>query len=222
MIRNLLSGPFNTILRVKRNTVNLILIKHIPLELVNGHRGFAANPLLYQVLFGEQSGSCEHQKPSSTFVLVEAIRYFGLPEILESQSLEFECLFKGETRGELNDVAPYLVKINAHDKLTENLLTGTSPSDPPWMMWPRGGAVFLRSTMKTGDLVRHFRKFTRLFDQNTKRWNYFRFFAPETMLNTIAHMDEAAFNTFSSGIEMFVVPNGNASITCLSYQSQGG
>lgn len=183
----------------------------ITLEVINGQRPLDHNQDLYDVLFGQTPSTA-----SSTYVFLEAARYFGLVEMLESQQATFCCLFSGAAAKELRDVAPYLVKVAQDDKLIKNLLSGTNDDDPPWMMWPSSGAVFLRSGLKLPDLRSHFRHFTRLYDDESEKWNYFRFFAPEVMLNTVANMDDDVFGVFSKDIDMFVVPDGKDRAVCLT------
>lgn len=189
-------------------------IARIELTLSGSQRLLSKNPLLDAALFGAETSS-SNVAPSKTYAILEGARYFAPRETIESSGLPFECLFKGDSENTLADVAPYLVELNRDASLLSKLLRGHSEDDPPWMMWPKRGASFFRSAHSMDELKRHFRKYTRLFDQATGHWNYFRFYAPEVMLNVISHMEHERFDDFSKGIESFVIPDGLNAVTVL-------
>ncbi|EPX78583.1 DUF4123 domain-containing protein [Litoreibacter arenae] len=190
----------------------------VSLVLAGPDRRLEDNPELEACLFGtpDWSGS---GKETQTFVLLEAARFFGLPEMLETSGLEYGCLFQGGSSSELADVAPYLLRLTPDAELLRHLLSGRGPDDPPWQMWPRAGACFLRSAADLTTLIKHFRKFTRVFDERTGRWNYFRFYAPEVMLSVVANMERAQFERFTKGIDYFAVPNGTDNLAILRLEA---
>lgn len=143
------------------------------------------------------------------YALLEAARFPGLRETLDGGALDYACLFQGAAAKELGDVAPYLVQLPADHPFTRQLLTPWQAGGPYWHHWGQNGVTLLRSSGSLEDLLRHFRKFTRLFDPARSRWNYFRFYAPETLRGMIAHMNPAPFATFAAPV-LFFLTEGRA------------
>ena len=157
--------------------------------------------LLAGLAFGDLGavwGPAEVDAPVRCYALLEAARYEGLPEKLEGSVLEYASLMRGDAAGDLRDVAPYLVALPEDHQLSRHLLTPKKDADAHWQRWGTGSVTMFRSASPLADLVQHFRKFTRIFDDAQARWNYFRFYAPETMRGLVAHMKPAPFAQFSA------------------------
>ncbi len=191
------------------------LYEIVTMTVAEGHRALNGNPALARALFGPVDWHTDG-KSSKTYALLDAARLFGLKELLEGSGLIFECLFTAEAAEELGDVAPYLVQLQPDCNLTRALLSGVTKGGPPWEMWPLGGASFLRSDMEISALRRHFRKFTRLFDDSTGRWNFFRFYAPEVMMSIVANMEPEGFRSFTKGIDLLAIPQGTDRMAILA------
>ena len=158
--------------------------------------GRALTDFLQRLCFQPAPTLWPDQSEDGCFALLEAARYPDLPEVLEASGLEHACLFKRQAYEELRDVAPFLVRLEPEHLFTRRLLTPASEDAPHWQRWGRGVAL-IRSDQGLEELLRHFRKYTRIFDPSQKRWTYFRFYAPETLRSLIAHMQPPAFETFS-------------------------
>ncbi len=110
-----------------------------------------------------------------TYAILDAAKIEGLPEMLEASGLEHRCLFKGSAFDELQDVAPWLVRLEKDSAFTRNLFTR---GDAPWHLWDREPGLYVRSRAAMNELWAHFRKFTKVQDEHG-RWIYFRFWEPD-------------------------------------------
>ncbi len=116
-------------------------------------------------------GEVERVPPLRTYAVLDAARVLNLAELLETSGLEHRCLFKGEAYDELKDVAPWLVALEEGNAFTRHLFTaGTTP----WCLWDQAPGIYARSRAPLDLIWRHFRKFTRVKDDQGK-WYYFRF-----------------------------------------------
>lgn len=106
-----------------------------------------------------------------TYAILDAAKVPNLPNLLENSGLEHSCLFKDDAYDEMKDVAPWLVRLEEDTSFTRNLFT---QSDAPWHLWGAEPGVYVRSRHDLDSLWRHFRKFTRIQDDNGK-WFYWRF-----------------------------------------------
>lgn len=128
-----------------------------------------------------QYGSTEAVPPMRTYAILDAAKVFGLPEILESSGLECRCLFKGDAYDDLKDVAPWIVRLEDGNPFVRHQFTA---GKEPWLMWGKEAGVYVRSRASFDDMWRHFRKFTRVQDQNGK-WYYFRFWEPSMLVTAV-------------------------------------
>lgn len=114
-----------------------------------------------------------------TFALIDAARLTNFVELLQATELEHTCLFEGEARAKMADLAPWLVELQPDASATVRLL-----DDPatPWSIWGKDAAIFVRSTADLTELQRHFRKFIRIRDAEN-RWMLLRFWDPNVLLD---------------------------------------
>lgn len=136
---------------------------------------------LYEPLFGQPEptedeikaadGDAAKVSPMKLYAILEAGKMVNFPEMLGVSGLDYKCLFKGEAYDELKDVAPYIVELTEDNDFTRKLFT---KSNAPWDMWDKELGIYIRSRASLDELWRHFRKFTRIQDENGK-WFYFRF-----------------------------------------------
>ncbi|WP_299192790.1 DUF4123 domain-containing protein [uncultured Litoreibacter sp.] len=128
---------------------------------------------LNEPLFGALSTSSDETSPK-TYAILDAAKIFGLPELLATSGLEHRCFYKGDMLDELGDVAPWIVRLEAQNRLTQNLFT---QGDAAWHLWKDEAGIFLRSSQSLKTLWQHFRKFTKV--QNSSGESvYFRFWEP--------------------------------------------
>ncbi|MDO5604780.1 MAG: DUF4123 domain-containing protein [Paracoccus sp. (in: a-proteobacteria)] len=139
---------------------------------------------LHDALFGQPEPTAAEIKAAGgdasavasmqTYAILDAAKVTNLPELLERSGLEHRCLFKGAAYDELKSVAPWIVRLEEGTPFTRNLFTC---SDASWHLWDNEPGIYIRSRGTLNDMWRHFRKFTRVQDENGK-WFYFRFYDP--------------------------------------------
>ncbi|MBL3611001.1 DUF4123 domain-containing protein [Rhodovulum sulfidophilum] len=112
-----------------------------------------------------------------TFAVLDAARLPNLPEILSASGLEYACLFKGGAADELQDVAPWIVRLEDESRFTRNIFT---QGDAPWAMWGQAPGIYLRSRDGLDDVRNHLRKFIRARDDEGT-WFYLRLYDPRIM-----------------------------------------
>lgn len=106
-----------------------------------------------------------------TYAILDAAKVTNLPEMLDTSDLPHRCLFKGDAFDELKHVAPWIVQLEDNAAFTRNLFT---KSDAPWHLWGYDAGIYVRSRSSLDDLWKHFRKFTKIQDDQGK-WFYWRF-----------------------------------------------
>jgi len=141
---------------------------------------------LYEPLFGQpdptpaevaQYGGAGKVPPLHTYAILDAAKVVNFVEMLEASGLEYRCLFKGKAAEEMRDVAPYVVRLEEDVDFTRNLFSHDPEQEVPWFMWDREPGIYVRSRGSLEEMWRHFRKFTKVQDEDGK-WFYFRFWEP--------------------------------------------
>ncbi|NSX55554.1 DUF4123 domain-containing protein [Parasulfitobacter algicola] len=113
-----------------------------------------------------------------TYAILDAAKVTNLPELLAMSELEHRCLFKGQAEDNLRSVAPWIVKLEEGNAFTRHLFT--HENDVPWYLWDKEPGIYIRSLATLDQLWKHFRKFTRLQDENGKLY-YQRFYDPRVL-----------------------------------------
>lgn len=91
---------------------------------------------------------------------------------LRHYSLDEYCsLYRGEQAEELQDVAPYLVRLDPQTPLTQWLID---------LGWGESWGIFLESAASMRELRRHFRRFLMVYDEHGKPL-YFRYYDPRVL-----------------------------------------
>ena len=117
--------------------------------------------------------------PRHLYAVLDASRISGLAALLETSGLEYRCLFKGDAEQELQDVAPWLVRLEVGSSLTRQLFARhPSGKVSPLFLWDANPGLLFRASASLTEVWRHLRRFTRVRDE-TGAWFYFRFWEPE-------------------------------------------
>lgn len=142
---------------------------------------------LKEPLFGEVDaseaeidayGSAEAVPPMKTYAILDAAKVPNLTTYLRVSELKYQCLFQGESAEELKNVAPYLVELEEENTFTRNLFTSAGM---PSNLWDKEPGIYVRSRADFADVRKHFRKFTRIQDEQGK-WYYFRFWEGQALI----------------------------------------
>ena len=131
-------------------------------------------------------GTLEAVPPMKTFAILDAAKVTNLGEMLETSGLDHRCLFTGDAYDRLKEVAPWIVQLKDGNTFTRNLFTR---SDVPWHMWDKEPGIYIRSRGSLKDMWNHFRKFTRIRDEQGK-WFYFRFWETGCLIDYIRYAQE--------------------------------
>lgn len=130
----------------------------------------AAPAPLHPVLFGPDA---------ALYTILDASRIANLDTILAASGLEHKCLFQGDAKDELGEVAPWLVRLEEGAALTRRLFVRHPEGKiTPFHLWDAHVGIFIRAEASLDEVWRHFRRFTRVPDE-TGAWFYFRFWEPE-------------------------------------------
>lgn len=113
------------------------------------------------------------------YAVIEGARFPALVDLLTDidSVTPHAGLFQGQLADDLGEAAPFLVKLDAGNRILRMLLTDMGDDDAPTGLMPKETAVFLRSASPLQDLRRHLRHFTQL-DTDDGRKVYFRFWEP--------------------------------------------
>jgi len=168
---------------------------------------------LYEPLFGQpdptpsevaQYGGADKVPPLNTYAILDAAKVVNFVEMLEASGLEHRCLFKGESAEEMRDVAPYVVRLEEDVDFTRNLFSHDPGQEVPWFMWEREPGIYVRSRGSLEEMWRHFRKFTKVQDEDGK-WYYFRFWEGEYTLSAFDIFNGAEIATFFGKSFNFII-----------------
>ena len=113
------------------------------------------------------------------YAVLDASRIANLETMLEASGHEYRCLFKGDAKEELGEVAPWLVKLDEDSDLTRRLFVRHPEGKiTPFTLWGAQPGIFFRTKATLEEMWGHLRRFTRVPDE-TGAWFYFRFWEPE-------------------------------------------
>lgn len=122
-----------------------------------------------------------------TYAILDASRVPLLQERLEEANLPFQCLYKGDAEENLKSAAPYLVELKEHHKLTRQLFSQTGMASDLWGQYP---GVFFRSRALIDQLVTHFRRFTKVKNEQGQ-WLFYRFWDNNFFLVVLKQLSPA-------------------------------
>ncbi|SFR38630.1 DUF4123 domain-containing protein [Litoreibacter janthinus] len=134
---------------------------------------------------------------AALYTVIDASNVVGLEELLAQSGLDHRCLFVGAAFEEFRDKAPWLVRLEDHNRFTAQLF---SEGDAPWLLWHHEAHVFLRSASDLDDVWSHLRRILR-FQDHKGRWQMFRFWQQDFMRFCAEAMehDLDALNRFFGG-----------------------
>ncbi|TCP97200.1 uncharacterized protein DUF4123 [Cricetibacter osteomyelitidis] len=117
------------------------------------------------------------------YAIVDGVKSIALPQLCEREG-RTESLYKGELKQRMDDNAPFLTQLTVNDRNSSefvHLLFAQSEKD--WFgLWDLNPAIFIRSYHDFEAIHYHFRKFTHLYNEQTKKWYFFRFYDPVVLV----------------------------------------
>ena len=102
----------------------------------------------------------------------------NIAEILETSTLEHECLFRGDARAMARSAAPWLVRLRSDSRMAQRMIRAALNPDAERTIGP---AMFLQTSQRLDEVADHFRRITRIQAESDGRWLYFRFADSDTM-----------------------------------------
>lgn len=110
-------------------------------------------------------------------MVLDAARTPRILTVLREAVEEHRSLYEGTAGEALDDVAPYLVRLEAGSRLLGQLLSEG---------WGRRWGVYLVGDVRERDLRRHLRRFLLVEEEDTRERLYFRYYDPAALLSVWA------------------------------------
>ena len=107
----------------------------------------------------------------NAFVLLDGASVPGLVQLLHRWSPQYECLYRGELKPDIAEVAPYLVQLEADTEFTDLVLN---------QGWGKHWGVFALTPEDLFAMRQHLRRFLTVHDSAGKPM-LFRYYDPRVM-----------------------------------------
>ncbi len=110
-------------------------------------------------------------KTMNVFVVLDGASVPELPQKLYRLKVESECLYRGDLKPDLAEVAPYLVRLEANSEVAD------------WVLregWGNHWGIFALSGEDLRSMRQHFRRFLMVYDEGGNPM-YFRFYDPRVL-----------------------------------------
>ena len=128
------------------------------------------------------------------YVILDGAQNENLLDVIDAtEGLRYECLFTGKLEPDMAEVAPYLIELTEDGAFTK------------WLFeqgWAQNWGIFVTSPDELGDVWRHLRQHTRVFDAKRQRL-YFRFYDPRVLTAFLPTCDERQLREFFGLVDMF-------------------
>ncbi|MBN6063278.1 DUF4123 domain-containing protein, partial [Aggregatibacter actinomycetemcomitans] len=134
------------------------------------------------------------------YAIIDGVKSFVLPQLSEHEG-RTDSLYKGELKEKMDTHAPFLTQLTVTDNDTSPFvqLLFTQAEQPWFGAWDINPAIFIRTTQKFDTLAYHLRKFIHLYNEQTGKWYFFRFYDPLILvayLRYIAHSPDKLASFF--------------------------
>ena len=130
-----------------------------------------------------------------TWAILDGARDERIVKAVDRSYQDKCCLFAGNISAELKGVAPYLVRFDRGEDLSEFVLENG---------WGNAWGVFFSSSASLETLRKHFRKFLRVTDEAGRRL-LFRYYDPRVLSIYLPTCNDQELTTIFSPLERFVV-----------------
>lgn len=121
------------------------------------------------------------------FAILDAATIPNLPDLLSTSDQQFDCLFTGKAREDLSNVAPWILRLNPASRFAQRLWIQGNAS---WQMGGKFRGLLLSSDDDLAQVIRHFRRLTRVRRADADEWMYFRFYDPHTIAAIAPHLTQ--------------------------------
>lgn len=113
------------------------------------------------------------------YAVVDCAKAVSFPHRLESAG-RLENLYTGNLGQTLEDQAPYLLEFDPYQQETVAFLQRLfrQSESSVFSHWEINPVIFIKSQKSFDEVYRHLRKWTHLYDPNSEKWYFFRFYDP--------------------------------------------
>jgi hypothetical protein len=129
------------------------------------------------------------------YAILDAARDARIYDSVLSCGLPWYCLYSGNIPEELARVAPYLVKLEKENSLTESLIENG---------WGQSWGIFLGAAAPISDLRRHFHSFLTVETEDGKRM-VFRYYDPRVFRTYLPTCTTDELNTVFGPVRNFLL-----------------
>ena len=148
---------------------------------------------------------------SNVYAILDGASVPDLLDVLYGEHPEFECLYRGELKPDMAEVAPYLVRLESESSVTK------------WVIgegWGNNWGVFAVTPLDLGGTRRHFRRFLVVHDPDGKPM-YFRYYDPRVLRTYLPTCNSQELETIAGPVEWFLVEGADPTIA-LRFEVQSG
>jgi len=132
---------------------------------------------------------------SSAFAVLDGASVPDLPELLHEFQPGHECLYRGELKPDMAEVAPYLIRLEKGSPFTEEVLSRG---------WGQHWGIFALTAIDLAGLRRHLRKFLIVHDSDGKPL-YFRYYDPRVLRVYLPTCNAEELKTVFGPVSSYVV-----------------
>ncbi len=142
----------------------------------------------------------------ATYAIIDGAACEGLLDRLDEFQPEFCCLYAGEIEADIEEVAPYLIRLEHDHPFTLWLLE--SMGNKPW-------GIFCKAPSTLRELRKHFRKF--LIVKGPEGQNlYFRYYDPRVLPTFLPTCEADQKTDFFGSVDAYITVNDQGGIIRLS------
>lgn len=150
------------------------------------------------------------QEVAGVYAILDGASVDGLLMNLYNLQPEYFCLYPGELKPDMAEVAPYLVHLQAGSEFTQ------------WVIdqgWGNHWGIFVVSQANLRTLRQHFRKFIIVYSDGQPL--YFRYYDPRVMRLYLPTCNAEELETIFGPVDYYLVESDDASIA-LRFQLVSG
>jgi hypothetical protein len=129
----------------------------------------------------------------NAFALLDGASVPGLVQVLHRCSPQYECLYRGELKPDIAEVAPYVVQLEANTEFTDLVLN---------QGWGNHWGVFALTPEDLFAMRQHLRKFLTVHDSSGKPL-LFRYYDPRVMRTYLPTCKPDEVTTFFGPISTY-------------------
>jgi hypothetical protein len=129
----------------------------------------------------------------NAFVVLDGASVPGLVQVLHRCTPEYECLYRGDLKPDIAEVAPYLVQLEANTEFTDLVLN---------QGWGNHWGVFALTPEDLFGMRQHLRKFLTVHDSTGKPL-LFRYYDPRVMRTYLPTCTPDEVTTFFGPISTY-------------------